>query len=120
MRAPRQRRQRATPVAAWQIWRPQRAAPTRQPPPTCPPWTPALCRSWDGGNNPEQTDYVSVSNLIKACPPSLKRFTLTTSAGVERSGQFPFAILNLFGESQGRCFERGRWPLVRRSAAGLG
>ncbi|PSC76139.1 nucleoside diphosphate sugar epimerase [Micractinium conductrix] len=54
-------------------------------------------KRWDGGNNPEQTDYVSVSNLIKACPPSLKRFTLTTSAGVERSGQFPFAILNLFG-----------------------
>lgn len=57
--------------------------------------------SWDGGNNPEQTDYVSVRNLVAACPPSLKRFTLTTSAGVERSGQFPFIILNAFGGHQG-------------------
>lgn len=54
-------------------------------------------KRWSGGNNPEQTDYVSVTNLIRACPQNLKRFTLTTSAGVERSGQFPFAILNLFG-----------------------
>ncbi|KAI3430493.1 hypothetical protein D9Q98_005088 [Chlorella vulgaris] len=54
-------------------------------------------KRWDGGNNPEQTDYVSVRNLVHACPPSLKRFVLTTSAGVERSGKFPFAILNLFG-----------------------
>ncbi|KAI7845420.1 hypothetical protein COHA_000973 [Chlorella ohadii] len=54
-------------------------------------------KRWDGGNNPEQTDYVSVRNLVRACPPSLKRFVLTTSAGVERSGQFPFSILNLFG-----------------------
>lgn len=54
-------------------------------------------KRWDGGNNPEQTDFVSVRNLVAACPKSLKRFTLTTSAGVERSGQFPFFILNAFG-----------------------
>lgn len=63
---------------------------------------PCACR-WDGGNNPEQTDYVSVRNLVHACPPSLKRFVLTTSAGVERSGKFPFAILNLFGEPPRLC-----------------
>lgn len=44
---------------------------------------------------------MSVRNLVRACPPSLKRFVLTTSAGVERSGQFPFSILNLFGEERG-------------------
>ncbi|KAL4448885.1 hypothetical protein ABPG77_007602 [Micractinium sp. CCAP 211/92] len=54
-------------------------------------------KRWDGGNNPEQTDFVSVRNLVTACPKSLKRFTLTTSAGVERSSQFPFFILNAFG-----------------------
>ena len=57
---------------------------------------PAPCR-WDGDNGPEQTDFVSVRNLVRACPRDLKRFVLTTSAGVERSGQFPFVILNLFG-----------------------
>lgn len=54
-------------------------------------------KRWDGNNGPEQTDYVSVVNLIRACPAGLKRFVLTTSAGVERYTQFPFAILNLFG-----------------------
>ncbi|EFN51223.1 hypothetical protein CHLNCDRAFT_10816, partial [Chlorella variabilis] len=54
-------------------------------------------KRWDGGNNPEQTDLVSVRNLVRACPQGLQRFVLTTSAGVERSDKFPFAILNLFG-----------------------
>lgn len=54
-------------------------------------------KRWDGGNNPEQTDYVAVKNLIEATPASIKRFILTTSAGVERSNQFPFIILNAFG-----------------------
>ena len=58
---------------------------------------PPGCRRWDGGNNPEQTDLVSVCNLVRACPQGLQRFVLTTSAGVERSDKFPFAILNLFG-----------------------
>jgi uncharacterized protein YbjT (DUF2867 family) len=53
---------------------------------------------WDNGNGPEQTDFVSVRNLVRAVAPlGLKRMVLTTSAGVERSGQFPFAVLNLFG-----------------------
>lgn len=54
-------------------------------------------KRWDGGNNPEQTDYIAVKNLIEATPSSIQRFILTTSAGVERSNQFPFIILNAFG-----------------------
>lgn len=56
-------------------------------------------KRWDGGNNPENTDYVAVKNLIDVAAQhgGLKRFVLTTSAGVERSGQFPFFILNAFG-----------------------
>ncbi len=56
------------------------------------------CR-WDGNNGPEQTDYVAMKNLIEATPTSVKRFVLTTSAGVDRSNQLPFNILNLFGAS---------------------
>ncbi|EIE24967.1 hypothetical protein COCSUDRAFT_83659, partial [Coccomyxa subellipsoidea C-169] len=52
---------------------------------------------WDGNNGPEQTDYVAMKNLIEATPTSVKRFVLTTSAGVDRSNQLPFNILNLFG-----------------------
>ena len=54
-------------------------------------------KRWDGGNNPKNTDYVAVKNLIDSCPKDIKRFILTTSAGVERSGQFPWLILNAFG-----------------------
>lgn len=56
-------------------------------------------KRWDNDNTPEQTDYVANKNLIEAArkAPALKRFVLCTSAGVERSGQFPFIILNLFG-----------------------
>ena len=38
-------------------------------------------------------------NLIDATPKSVKRFVLTTSAGVDRSNKIPFSILNLFGEA---------------------
>ena len=56
-------------------------------------------KRWDNDNTPEQTDYVANKNLIEAARTgsALKRFVLCTSAGVERSGQFPFLILNLFG-----------------------
>ncbi len=37
-------------------------------------------------------------NLIEATPKSVKRFVLTTSAGVDRSNKIPFSILNLFGK----------------------
>ena len=58
-------------------------------------------KRWDGGNGPEQTDFVSVRNLVRAVAArpagSIKRMVLTTSIGVERAGQLPFSILNLFG-----------------------
>jgi len=57
------------------------------------------CR-WTGNNGPEQTDYIAMRNLIDATPKSVKRFILTTSAGVDRSNKIPFSILNLFGEAQ--------------------
>jgi hypothetical protein len=46
-----------------------------------------------------------VSNLVHACKPNLKRFVLTTSAGVERYNKLPFSILNLFGESDWSALE---------------
>ena len=55
------------------------------------------CR-WAGNNGPEQTDYIAMRNLIEATPKSVKRFLLTTSAGVDRSNKIPFSILNLFGK----------------------
>lgn len=56
-----------------------------------------LCR-WTGNNGPEQTDLIAMRNLIEATPKSVKRFVLTTSAGVDRSNKIPFSILNLFGK----------------------
>lgn len=52
---------------------------------------------WEGGNGPRPTDYVSTANLIAAVPKGVKRFVFVTSAGVERQGQLPWAILNTFG-----------------------
>lgn len=42
------------------------------------------------------TDKVGVENLIEATLESVKRFVLTTSAGVLRSDKFPFAMMNMF------------------------
>lgn len=50
-----------------------------------------------GGNNPENIDYLGNQNLINIMPPNLKRFILVSSVGVERSEEFPYKILNLFG-----------------------
>ncbi|KAK9817215.1 hypothetical protein WJX72_011179 [[Myrmecia] bisecta] len=59
---------------------------------------------WKGNNGPKQTDYEGVKNLVTAClgqaygpKAHIKRFLLVSSAGVERSGKFPYVILNLFG-----------------------
>jgi len=54
-------------------------------------------KRWDGGNGPEATDFVAAGNLIRAAPQDLRRFVHVTSAGVERTGQLPWVILNLFG-----------------------
>lgn len=55
----------------------------------------ASCR-WAGGN-PEETDFKATTTLIKSAPETIARFVLLSSAGVDRAGQFPFFILNLFG-----------------------
>ncbi len=44
---------------------------------------------------------MAVRNLIDATPQAVKRFLLTTSAGVDRSNKLPFSILNLFGALPG-------------------
>lgn len=54
-------------------------------------------KRWDGGNTPENTDYVGVRNLVDATPRSIHRFVLISSVGVDRAGSFPFIILNAFG-----------------------
>lgn len=53
---------------------------------------------WDGGNTTEATDKVAVGNLIAETPQTVKRFVLTTSAGVTRSEQFPFSMMNFFSK----------------------
>lgn len=40
---------------------------------------------------------MSAGNIIRLAPRALQHFVFCTSAGVERSGSFPFLILNLFG-----------------------
>eukprot|EP00884_Botryococcus_braunii_P012021 jgi/Botrbrau1/2081/Bobra.0047s0042.2 len=52
---------------------------------------------WKDNNGPEQTDYHAVRHLVAATPRNVKRFILTTSAGIDRQKQIPFSILNLFG-----------------------
>ncbi len=54
------------------------------------------CR-WKDNNGPKETDYTSLHNLIRATPKGVKRFVLTTSAGVLRSDKIPYSILNLCG-----------------------
>eukprot|EP01025_Chloroclados_australasicus_P047300 TRINITY_DN5278_c0_g1_i1.p1 TRINITY_DN5278_c0_g1~~TRINITY_DN5278_c0_g1_i1.p1 ORF type:complete len:324 (-),score=24.57 TRINITY_DN5278_c0_g1_i1:279-1136(-) len=52
---------------------------------------------WNGGNGPKPTDYTAVTNLINSTPKTVKRFVFVTSAGVLRSDELPWAILNWFG-----------------------
>ena len=51
---------------------------------------------WKGDNSPEKTDKVAIANLIQYTPSDIGRFVLISSAGVTRTDQFPFVILNLF------------------------
>lgn len=50
---------------------------------------------WKDDNDPEQTDKLAIGNLVKHTPSDI-RFVLISSAGVKRTGQLPFSILNLF------------------------
>lgn len=54
-------------------------------------------RRWKGGNGPRETDWEAAGNLIRAAPASLQHVAWCSSAGVERTRQFPFLILNAFG-----------------------
>lgn len=53
-------------------------------------------KRWDGNNSCEQTDKIAVGNLIEGTPKDIKRFILTTSAGVTRSNKFPFVLMDAF------------------------
>ena len=55
-----------------------------------------ILNRWSGGG-PEDTDYLATGGLISAAPDTLVRFILVSSVGVDRKGQLPFNILNLFG-----------------------
>jgi uncharacterized protein YbjT (DUF2867 family) len=56
---------------------------------------------WRDGNGPEQTDYVSVKNVVECVKTQSNttcvRFVLVSSIGVERTNVMPFLVLNLFG-----------------------
>ncbi|KAI8469340.1 MAG: hypothetical protein J3K34DRAFT_513480 [Monoraphidium minutum] len=54
-------------------------------------------KRWQGDNGPRQTDLEGTQNLIRVTPRDIKRFVFVTSAGVERTGEFPWLILNAFG-----------------------
>lgn len=84
--------------------------------------TVGLLSRWAGNNGPEQTDRVAAGHLIDAAPQALKHVVYCTSAGVERSDSFPFALLNIFGvlkykrESEQKLQASGRsYTIVRPS-----
>ncbi|KAL9182197.1 hypothetical protein ACHAXT_012849 [Thalassiosira profunda] len=56
-------------------------------------------KRWAGGNNPQAIDEEAVSRIanLAAETPTLRRMVLLTSVGVDRTGEMPFLILNLFG-----------------------
>jgi nucleoside-diphosphate-sugar epimerase len=54
---------------------------------------------WKGGNTPRAIDELAVDRIAKAAAkePGMKKIVLLTSVGVDRTKEFPFLILNLFG-----------------------
>ena len=54
---------------------------------------------WKGGNTPKAIDEEAVQRIadVAANVSSMKKIVLVTSVGVERTGEMPFIILNLFG-----------------------
>ena len=54
---------------------------------------------WKGGNTPKAIDEDAVKRIaeVAANVDSMKKVVLVTSVGVERTGEMPFLILNLFG-----------------------
>jgi uncharacterized protein YbjT (DUF2867 family) len=54
---------------------------------------------WKGGNTPKAIDEEAVTRIADAAArvDTMRKIVLVTSVGVERTGQMPFLILNLFG-----------------------
>ena len=70
-------------------------------------------KRWFGGNGPKETDEQGVKNLVAAAAaasPSLARFVLVSSAGVDRSDKIPYSILNAFGVLEAK--KKGEQALV--------
>lgn len=73
---------------------------------------------WKGGNTPKAVDDIAVSTIARALSKHdrVQKVVLVTSVGVERTGQMPFIVLNLFGvldakkageeaiKSSGKCY----------------
>jgi len=56
-------------------------------------------KKWAGGNNPKAIDEEAVVRLANAAAEAetVRRVVLLTSVGVDRTGEMPFLVLNLFG-----------------------
>ena len=54
---------------------------------------------WKGGNTPKAVDEEAVTRIAQAASKvsTMKKIVLVTSVGVDRTGEMPFLILNLFG-----------------------
>lgn len=54
---------------------------------------------WKGGNTPKAIDEEAVTRIaaVAAKAQSMKKIVMVTSVGVDRTGEMPFLILNLFG-----------------------
>jgi uncharacterized protein YbjT (DUF2867 family) len=54
---------------------------------------------WKGGNTPKAIDEDAVKRIadVAAKVETMKKIVMVTSVGVERTGEMPFLILNLFG-----------------------
>ncbi|CAJ1969376.1 unnamed protein product [Cylindrotheca closterium] len=54
---------------------------------------------WKGGNTPKAIDEEAVKRIasVAAKVDTMKKIVMVTSVGVDRTGEMPFLILNLFG-----------------------
>ena len=54
---------------------------------------------WKGGNTPKAIDELAVKRIasVAAKVDTMKKIVMVTSVGVDRTGEMPFLILNLFG-----------------------
>ena len=54
---------------------------------------------WKNGNTPKAIDEEAVTRIAEAAAKvdTMKKIVLVTSVGVERTGEMPFLVLNLFG-----------------------